>query len=90
MTTTTTPGPEKWLSTTELADIFGVTVTTVGNWFRNQTIPPEHAQRVTVERRNGLTGSEWRARASYIHSEFAPPDPKGGPHRRRTAAEHHR
>lgn len=73
----TTP-TEEWLDTSQIADMFDVTVTAVGNWFRKGLIPADHAKKVQVRRRNGLIGMEWRARASFIRENFEPPNPSGG------------
>lgn len=52
-------------------------------WRRLQRRHEERCEALRVSWLLDFQNGFWRARASYIHAEFAPPDPKGGPHRRR-------
>lgn len=61
-----------WLNTKQIAHLFNVTRITAGSWFRKGHIPAEEQRRVPVQHENGLTITEWQARAEFMKS-FRPP-----------------
>ena len=67
-----------WLNTTQIAEHYGVTRITVGNWFRRGHIPATHSRRQPITHPNGVTIAEWQAPWDFLKS-FIPP-PKGPRH----------
>lgn len=61
-----------WLNTTQIAEHYGVTRITVGNWFRRGHIPALHSRRQPITHPNGITIAEWQAPWGFLKS-FIPP-----------------